>query len=77
MLGFDGLRSGTSYEEITIANTATTFSMATRGIDGRTCTYSGNYLQVGRIGRSQGNDVIRGQRQLFSNNRETRKTGSV
>ena len=45
------------YIDITISNTANTFAMAARSSDGDTCNYSGNYLQTGRIARSQGNYV--------------------
>ena len=43
-----------SYVEINVNNTATTFSMTARKVDGGVCSYTGNYAQTGRLGRSQG-----------------------
>ncbi len=43
-----------SNTEFSIANTDTTFAMTLRQADGGVCTYSGNYTQTGRLGRSQG-----------------------
>lgn len=40
--------------EFTVTNTATTFSMTLRKPVGGTCTYTGNYVQTGRLGRSTG-----------------------
>jgi hypothetical protein len=40
--------------EFSIANTDTTFAMTLRQPDGGVCTYSGDYSQTGRLGRSQG-----------------------
>ncbi len=40
--------------EFNVTNTATTFSMTARKLDGSVCSYTGNYVQNGRLGRSQG-----------------------
>jgi len=44
-----------SYANFTVASTATTFAMTTIANDGSSCSYTGNYSQSGRMGRSQGN----------------------
>ena len=41
--------------DFSVANTSTTFLMTVRQPDGSFCSYSGNYIQNGRLGRSQGN----------------------
>jgi len=43
-----------SNTEFSIANSDTTFAMTLRQPDGGVCTYSGDYTQTGRLGRSQG-----------------------
>lgn len=40
--------------EFNVTNTASTFGMTVRKADGNVCTYTGNYVQTGRLGRSQG-----------------------
>lgn len=40
--------------EFTVTNTANTFAMAVRKPDASTCSYTGDYTQTGRLGRSQG-----------------------
>ena len=43
-----------SNAEFSVTNTATTFSMTAKKPDGGVCSYNGNYVQNGRLGRSQG-----------------------
>ncbi len=43
-----------SNTEFSIANGDTTFAMTLRQPDSSVCTYSGDYTQTGRLGRSQG-----------------------
>ena len=43
-----------SNTEFSIANSETSFAMTLRQPDGSVCTYSGDYTQTGRLGRSQG-----------------------
>lgn len=40
--------------ELNVTTTANTFLMTVRNPDSSVCTYSGNYVQNGRLGRSQG-----------------------
>ena len=40
--------------DISVTNTASTFTMTVRQPDGKTCSYAGDYAQTGRMGRSQG-----------------------
>lgn len=40
--------------EFTVTNTINTFAMAVKKSDGGSCTYSGDYVQTGRLGRSNG-----------------------
>lgn len=40
--------------EMTVVNTANTFAMTVRQPDNSVCSYAGNYVQSGRLGRSQG-----------------------
>jgi hypothetical protein len=41
--------------ELSVSHTGTNLIMSSRLADGTVCSYSGNYTQSGRIGRSQGN----------------------